>query len=423
MRIMFLTHRLPYPPNKGDKIRSFWELQSFARGHEVDLFCFYDDAEDEKWIPAVRRFCRECHAEPLPWLRSRMQALIAAATGRPFTLGYFYSRTMAERVSHALASRKYDLIFVFCTAMAQYVEHAEDVPRILDMVDVDSDKWAQYARRALPPAAWLWGREAERLGGYEGRIAREFSATLLCSEGEAGILRERGANGKIHVVAHMLDTDYLNPARIEVPAEIAAWQPYIVFTGSMDYLPNADAAKYFCREVLPRMRAQLPEARFVIAGRNPARSLRKLAANPAVCVTGSVPDIRPYLRGASAAVAPLHTARGVQNKVLEAMAMGLPVMASSKPAAALPRGLAAHLLVEDDPQRMAARLVDVMRHGPRPPLEWIRRAVLAHYSGLALQQQLESILHWAAERAGHGRPEITIPAASGNRPSLSEHGS
>jgi hypothetical protein len=207
---------------------------------------------------------------------------------------------------------------------------------------------------------------------------------------------------------------------VEIPPEIAALQPYIIFTGSMDYFPNVDAATFFCREVFPAVRAALPQVRFVIAGRNPTRVVRQLSSEPGISVTGSVPDIRPNLRGAAVAVAPLRVARGVQNKILEAMAMGLPVAASGKVAKALPSSLCSEMHVEDDPQRLASFLVERIQQGPAPPLEGPRRAVLEHFGACSWDEQLEGILARAADSGAQSTEvpaeiSVTLPRAASAR--------
>jgi sugar transferase (PEP-CTERM/EpsH1 system associated) len=396
MRILFLAHRLPYPPNKGDKIRSFREIEALSRRHEVDLFCFYDQAEDKEHVDAMRRYCRSVYAERLSWGRSRAQALAALAMGRPFSTAFFQSRSMDRHVRESLASRGHDLIFVFSSSMAPYAEHAS-IPRLLDMVDVDSDKWTQYGDHTPAPASWIWRTEGRRLAEHEKRWARDFSLTLLCTPAEADVLRQAAPAARIEAFENRMNTSEFDPACVEVPVEIAALQPYIIFTGSMDYFPNVDAATFFCREVFPAVRAALPQVRFIIAGRNPVRAVRQLSNDPGVSVTGSVSDIRPYLRGAAVAVAPLRVARGVQNKILEAMAMGLPVAASSKVAKALPPSLCSEMHVEDDPRRLASFLIERIQNGPVPPLEGPRRAVLEHFGACSWDEQLEGILARAVD--------------------------
>lgn len=399
MRALFLAHRLPYPPDKGDKIRSFHELEAMAKHHEVDLFCFYDQPLDRRYFSNVRRYCRKFYTEKISWLRSRAQAAFACASKQPFTTAFFYSPTMARRIREAVSQRSYDLVFVFGSCMARYAECASHLPRILDMVDVDSDKWTQYSFYSSPPASCIWSAEAKRLLEYEKECARAFSTTLLCTYAEAEILKEKAPDGTIEVFENCMDLSQFDPSRVAVPSEIAACQPYIVFTGSMDYFPNVDAVTTFCREVLPLIRSRLPMARFVIAGRNPVSAVRKLARDPAVVVTGAVTDIRPYLRGASAAVAPLRVARGIQTKIFEAMAMELPVGISSKAARSLPASLVARVHVEDDPRRLAEFLIKVLE-APAKHVE-ARRAVLEYARHQEWEKQWENLLFRVIQ--GHGR--------------------
>jgi sugar transferase (PEP-CTERM/EpsH1 system associated) len=391
MRILFLAHRLPYPPDKGDKIRSFRELEGLTRHHEVDLFCFYDQPEDRQYIPEIQRYCREVYAEELSWLRSRAQASLATAMGRPFTTAFYHSSTMARHVREALAARNYDVIFVFSSSMAPYVESASQ-PVILDMVDVDSDKWTQYARHTSAPASWLWLAEGKKLAKCEENWTRKFSMTLLCTGAEVEILKRNLPNERIEALENHLDTNYFNPAGIEVTSKIAALQPYVIFTGSMDYFPNIDAVTFFYQNVFPRIRAQMPQARFVIAGRNPSREILRIARDPAVIATGTVSDMRPYLLGGSAAVAPLRVARGVQNKILEAMAMGVPVVASAVAAKALPKDLLPAILVEDDSEQIANFLIKQLRQELPTTQPTIRHTLLEYYSRLGWGDRLESIL-------------------------------
>ncbi|HEY7678993.1 MAG TPA: TIGR03087 family PEP-CTERM/XrtA system glycosyltransferase [Terriglobia bacterium] len=406
MRVLFLAHRMPYPPDKGDKIRSFWELKWLAARHEVDLFCFYDDPGDAKYLPELQRFCRNCYAEPLSWTKSRLRALAALSSGRPFTLGYFHSPQMGREVARAVRTRSYDLAFVFCSSMAQYIQSLSDMPRILDMVDVDSDKWAQYGAQSSSPLAWLWRLEAKRLAAYEREVASAFASTLVCTGAEADVLRNIAQSGNISVVEHPADYTAFDPESTPVPQTIRALQPFVVFTGQMDYRPNVDAVAYFCREIFPRLRVAHPELKFVIVGRNPAPEVCALEADPAVRVTGTVADLRPFLRGARAAVAPMRIARGVQNKILEAMAMGLPVVASRRAAAALPGPLAELVAAEDDPTRFAEALSNLLS-GTQPPVPSIRQALLEHNARLNPEEKFEALIREAVrERSARGEEPV-----------------
>jgi sugar transferase (PEP-CTERM/EpsH1 system associated) len=412
MRILFLAHRLPYPPDKGDKIRSFRELAALSKKHEVDLFCFYDQPDDSRYSGDVRRFCRNLYCERISWIRSRVQALIAVVLGRSLTMAFFHSPTMAARIKTALQSENYDLIFVFSSSMAPYAKVVTEVPRVLDMVDVDSDKWKQYADHIRPPASWLWRREAAKLAEDEKRWVREFSLTLLCTLAESELMKQAAPDSNIEAFENPMDVSYFDPSLVKISPEVEALRPYIIFTGSMDYFPNIDAVTTFYRDVFPAVRAEVPNARFVIAGRNPAAAVRQLADDPSVFVTGAVTDIRPYLLGAAVAVAPMRVARGVQNKILEAMAMGLPVAASSKAAMALPISLAHAVYAEDEPQRLAAFLIQKLK-GAGSKLFETRQTILDYAGEQSWDQQFEERILRVAQS-----PSLLQENLSGTSPQL-----
>lgn len=394
MRILFLAHRLPYPPNKGDKIRSFWELRTLAHEHEVDLFCFCDDKNDRAYIDELHCYCREWYVESIGRFRGASSALCGLLRGEPLSTTYFFSRTMAHRISGALRSRTYDLVLVFSSSMAQYVEDWRDLPKLLDLVDVDSDKWAQYSSSTRGPLSWLWRLESRRLQNYESALVSLFNETLVCTAAEAQLLRLKASVGKISVLQNWLDVEYYDPASIPISNELRCLQPYIVFTGTMSYLPNVDAVQFFCREVLPGIRSWMPDVRFVIAGRNPTREVLRLGSDPSVHVTGTVSDMRPYLRGAAVAVAPMRIARGVQTKILEALAIGIPVVVSSSAARALPAELGHLLLIEDKPEGLVTRIVACLR-GSQHSLTSRRGILTRYFDELDLAGQFERHLRSA----------------------------
>lgn len=392
LSVLFLAHRIPFPANKGDKIRSCWQLQTLAERHQVDLCCFYDDPEDEKYVSDVRRYCRECYVERLSPLTSRMRALGAVLSGRPFTPAFFYSRRMDRRIRKALLSRSYDVIFVFSSSMAQYVGEMDGIPKVLDLVDVDSDKWEQYAKYGSKLLAPLWRWEAKRLAGYERELVSSFSTTLVCTDAEAELLRQKAPVGNIRVLEDSLQVGRYGCERIESTAEIRSWQPYVLLSGSMDYFPNVDAAKYFWRDIFPLVRSRVPAAHLVIAGRNPHRSILDMACDPSVHVTGTVADMVPYLAGAAVAVAPLRIARGVQTKVLEALASGVSVVSTRAVASALPKIIGSLVQVADGPAAFADAVVDLLRNGSRISADHMRTTLATHLEDLDLRQRFHDLL-------------------------------
>lgn len=412
MNILYLAHRVPYPPNKGDKIRALWEIKSLSAAHKIDLFTFYDHEEDRSSVDALRPYCRDCYVERLSWTRSRAQALAAAIRKRPFSLAYFRSPTMAQKVRDALRARDYDAILCFGSAMAGYVDTQSKVPCVLDMVDVDSAKWAEYARNSSILLRWLWRQEGQVLAGYERFTTETFARTLLCTDAEANLLQRTVPNGRVDVLRHMVDTEYFNPEKVPLSAEIVRLQPYVLFAGSMDYAPNIEAVQWFHQHALPLMRRKLPNLRFVIAGRNPARAVRDLAKDLAVVVTGTVADVRPYFRGASVTVAPMQLARGVQNKVLESMAMGVPVACSSKAAVAFPEEVRKQILVEDNAEALARELIKLITTGPKPPVIAIRQALEKVFGDESLKGKLEEIIRDAAEQRHSAKVLLPVDISS-----------
>lgn len=360
MEILFLCHRIPYPPDKGDKIRSHALLKHLAKRHRVHLACFVDDPSDMAHAETVRRMAGgECLFVPLGRAAKLLSAARAVLTGQPITTAWFGSRAITEWISALLSTRRIDRTVAFSSAMAPYVlDNAQlDSGRaVLDLVDIDSDKWRQYAAHLHGARRWIYRREAAQLFELERAAARRFGATLLVSRYEANSFTAMvpEAASRISAVANGVDREYFAPGRF--PNPFPAVDIPIVMTGRMDYHPNADGAEWFFHEVLPVLAKDLPKARFYVVGGNPPASLRALSG-PNLVVTGQVEDVRPYLQHAAAVVAPLRIARGVQNKVLEAMAMAKPVVATQAATRALDVVPGVHLWVEDSPSGFASAVV------------------------------------------------------------------
>jgi sugar transferase (PEP-CTERM/EpsH1 system associated) len=312
--ILFLAHRVPFPPDRGDKIRSFHVLKHLAARSRVHLVAFADTSADRDPAPEFRRLLSSCTI--VPRTRSRGRALVEAlATSRPVSLTAFAD----PRIAAAVKRHEGMATYVFSGQMAQYVE----APTVMDFVDVDSAKFAAFADTGLGAMRWLMRREARLLGRFEQGVAARAGTSVLVSTAEASLF----GGPRTLAVENGIDTEHFDPA--------AAFDrlgrgegPLLVFTGQMDYRPNIDAVVAFTRESLPMIRRRYPSARFTIVGRAPTATVRALAAHQGVVVTGEVADVRPWLAAADVCVAPLSLARGVQNKVLEAMAMARPVVAS-----------------------------------------------------------------------------------------------
>jgi sugar transferase (PEP-CTERM/EpsH1 system associated) len=320
--VLFLCHRLPWPPDKGDKIRSYHVLQRLAERYHVYLGTFVDDPGDWQYLAPIAALCTEVCVRPLSVWRTRWRALAALARGEALTVGVYRDRVMRRWVERVLAEHKPALVLCYSSGVASLVMSHAPLHRVMDFVDVDSDKWRQYARARRGVARMIYAREARRLAEFEHAIAMQFDASIFVSEAEATFFRQQlpGSAGKVRGIPNGVDAEYWDPQR-------TCSNPYrpgervVVFVGAMDYRANVDAARWFAHEVWPRIAAQLQDARFYIVGSHPTAAVRALAQLAGITVTGRVEDVRPYLAHAHVVTAPLRIARGVQNKVLEALAM------------------------------------------------------------------------------------------------------
>ncbi len=332
-KVLFLCHRIPYPPNKGDKIRSFNLLKALSRDYEVFLGCFIDDAFDYQYEEKLADWCVEYNCRPLHKTTATFKALRGFINQKPLTLPYYHDSDLQDWVDDTIKQQKISTVVLFSAAMAQYVDGKAyaHLHRVLDLVDVDSDKWRQYAEKKQGVMRYVYRYEAKQLQKMEQHYCQAFSATLLVSEDEAKLfqrLMPATLTPKIHAVCNGVDVDYFDPARNLAPSESQATKN-IVFTGAMDYWANVDAVCWFVQHVWPIIHERQPDTEFFIVGGNPTADVQALTAVAGVHVTGRVDDIRPYIAAAAVVVAPLRIARGIQNKVLEAMAMDKAIVATS----------------------------------------------------------------------------------------------
>jgi sugar transferase (PEP-CTERM/EpsH1 system associated) len=398
--LLFLAHRLPYPPHKGDKVRSYHFLRHLAARYRVHLGTFVDDPADWQHVEAVRQMCAALYVEPLvPWLK-RATSSRALLSGEPVTLPYFRSRALQHWVRQTVREAHISRAFVFSSAMAQYVLDLPQLRAVVDFVDMDSQKWADYALRRKWPASAFFRREAQRLQAFERAAGQRADATLFVTDEEAQrfLAHAPECAPRVLTVRNGVDSDYFSPEAAGA-SPFAEDEQAIVFTGAMDYWPNVDAVVWFAREVLPVLRQRHP-VRFYVVGMNPDITVRTLANVPGIVVTGRVPDVRPYLQHAKVVVAPLRVARGIQNKVLEAMAMARPVVATPACAGGLSARAGVELEVAADPKGFAAKvhaLMDPAR--ARAMGELARERVLHDYAWRASFELLDPLLEPAVDIA------------------------
>ena len=349
--ILYLVHRLPYPPNKGDKVRSYHLLRHLLKSHRVFLGTFIDDPEDEQHLPALRALCPDLHVEPLTPRIAKLRSMTALTRGEPLTLAYYRRASLQAWVQNIATAHELQASVVFSSAMAPYAQAlAPDVPMLVDFVDVDSAKWAQYAANHPWPMSWLYRREGRTLLAYERAVAAQARQSFFVTANEVDLFLRLAPEcaPAVQVMSNGVDAEFFapDPARSSpYPANGQA----LVFTGAMDYWPNIDGVAWFAAHVLPRLVVRWPRVHFYVVGRNPPPQVRALAG-ASVTVTGTVPDVRPYLQHAAAVVAPLRVARGIQNKILEAMAMEQPVVTVPGCADAIGADAAQGVLRADTPE-------------------------------------------------------------------------
>ncbi|MEM8800088.1 MAG: TIGR03087 family PEP-CTERM/XrtA system glycosyltransferase [Pseudomonadota bacterium] len=328
-RLLFLSHRIPYPPNKGDKIRSWHILKYLAARHEVSVGAFIDDPEDLAHQDTVRAIAADSFfAKISPGIRKAMSARAFLGSGSQ-SMAFYADRAMQSWVKGLIESEKIDAAFLFSSTVAQFVlPYTDQVPLLMDFVDMDSDKWRQYSLKTSFPMRGVYAREASTLAKEEHKIAERAVASFFVSDDEAALFRRQFPNtaGSIHALENGVDADFFDPAK--VPPAALGEGPIYCFTGAMDYRANVDAVLWFQKSVWHTIRASQPKAQFYIVGGKPAPEIIALAEKEGVTVTGRVEDVRPYIARADVSIAPLQIARGIQNKVLEAMAMSKAIVAT-----------------------------------------------------------------------------------------------
>ncbi|HJZ14012.1 MAG TPA: TIGR03087 family PEP-CTERM/XrtA system glycosyltransferase [Stellaceae bacterium] len=354
MRIFYICRRVPFPPDRGDKIAAFNAIRHLAARHEVHVFCLGDGVQDLANISGLQAYAKSVTAAPVDEFTIKLRALAALVTGQPLSVAALNESELHDAIQKKFTELRPDLIIVYSCNMAQFAEHFPNVPRIMHFGDLDSLKWPQYAERSSIPLNWIYAIEARRLLGYERHIAQIFSHALVHTEIEKNDFERLIPGIPVTVVGNGVDLDYFRSAgEAKEPASM-------VFTGVMDYRPNIDAVVWFCDEILPIVQANIPVANFTICGSRPAPAVRRLAKRRGVMVTGWVPDTRPYLDRAEIFVAPLRMARGVQNKLLEALAMGLPCVASTAARSGTAVADGQGILATDEPREFARHVIDLL---------------------------------------------------------------
>ena len=402
-KLLYLVHRLPYPPNKGDKVRSYHLLKHLAQNHQVFLGTFIDDPVDEAYVPLVQNICPNNYIARLHPRSAKLRSLAALPTPQALSLRYYQNAGLQAWVNNTLASQDIDAIVIFSSVMAQYVASVpgnSKVPMLVDFVDVDSVKWTQYAPQHRWPLSWLYQLEGRRLLAFERTTALRAKHSFFVTDNEVALFRQLAPESadRVEAISNGVDADYFSPdsacsSPFAQQASTAAQVP-VVFSGAMDYWPNIDAVSWFVSEVLPDLLKHWPTLCFYIVGRSPVPAVMALAG-PSVVVTGTVPDVRPYLQHAAVVVAPLRVSRGIQNKILEAMAMARPVVASTSCVEAINAHVDRELMAATSASDFVVQINSLLRDPARSAEigQAGRLRVLQHYSWSAHLSKIDRHLH------------------------------
>ncbi|MGB9154789.1 MAG: TIGR03087 family PEP-CTERM/XrtA system glycosyltransferase [Alphaproteobacteria bacterium] len=390
--LLFLCHRIPFPPDKGDKIRAFHILKHLQKFFRIHLGCFYDDPADEVHIPSLRREVESLNCLRIRQTFSKIKAVTRIRPGQALSVAYYQNNEMSEWVRTIARQNDIAQVFVFSSTMAPYAEFVTKVPKFLDMVDIDSEKFASYGKASEFPFNVVWSREARTLLKFERAMIGRFDRTIFASQAEKrrfDVLAPESIENT-DWVTNGVDIAYFSP-ELRFLSPFAS-RPAIVFTGAMDYRPNIEAVLWFSKQVLPALARHKRNPVFYIVGSNPDPDVQKLSAHDNVVVTGKVPDIRPYLAHASVSVAPLRIARGIQNKVLEAMAMARPVIVSTEAFKSINATPGHDLIVADDADEMVRAVNEILDLNHDHLGKNARRTICDRYDWATSLSRLDKIL-------------------------------
>ncbi|OGB33415.1 MAG: glycosyl transferase family 1 [Burkholderiales bacterium RIFCSPLOWO2_12_FULL_61_40] len=389
MNILYLCHRFPFPPKRGGKIRPFNMIRHLSSiGHHVTVGSLARSAQEAQEGRGIAPYCASHEMGHVKeWVQvARMIVRLPVQT--PSSMGFFYSPELAQRVQDLLLSKTWDLIFVHCSSVAQYVEHVQNIPKILDFGDMDSHKWFEYANYKPFPVSLGYLLEGRKLLAAEKRLAKRFDLCTATTRAEWETLNGYGVGADTDWFPNGVDAEFFCP--IDAPYDADT----ISFVGRMDYYPNQECMARFCTQVWPLLKARRPSLTLMIVGANPTAAVRKLGALEGVTVTGSVADVRPFIRQSALMVAPLAIARGTQNKILEAMAMGVPVVTSTLAAGGVDAEPMVHFAVADTPQAYAQAILDIVeRPAERARLAAAGRGrMLSHHTWRRSMVRMEEII-------------------------------
>lgn len=388
MRILYVCHRFPFPPARGGKIRPFNTIRHLSRQHQVVVASLARSPEEAEAGRGIAEHCSDYLMGEVRATAAWLRMVARLPTPGPSSMGYFYAPALAKQIAARLRQERFDLIFVHCSSVAPYVRKVSGVPKILDFGDMDSQKWLTYRHFKPFPLSFGYWLEGSKMVAAEKELGGQFDLCTCTTRAELESLLSLGVQTPCDWFPNGVDQQHFAPVAAPYDAEA------ICFVGRMDYFPNQQAMRFFCNEVFPLIRQQRATARLLIIGAEPSAEIWRLGERDGITVTGTVADVRPLVTSCAASVAPLTIARGTQNKILECMAMGVPVVASAEAAGGVDAVPGEHLLVAQSPREYSDRLLELMQNPTaRQALAAAGRArVETHHSWAASMAKLDRII-------------------------------
>lgn len=404
MNIVLVAPRFPFPLDKGDRLTIYHMLRYFSQRHTVSLVCFLEPEQDPAWVEKVEPFCEQVVIVPLSKRRAYANCMTGIVGRTPLQLRYYSDPAMHAAVREVVAAQQPDLLYAHTIRMGQYIEPYKSIPRVLAMQISMTLNYRRLAEQAKGlPSKLFHTMEYRKVRAYEGQFARKFDKVLLISPHDLNAIERDRPDENVFFSPHGVDFEFFSPepGRAQAPGSL-------IFTGNMNYAPNVDAARYFYEEIFPLVRAEVPEVTWSIVGANPVAELEAMASDPAITVTGRVPDLREYMNRAEIAIDPLRVGAGLQNKVLEGMSMGLPMVITSVANEGIKAVDGENILLADSPAAFAQHVVDLLRDAElrRQLGTAARQFIVEKWSWEKHFDDLEEMM---MELAGESRAQATAP--------------